>query len=91
MSCSIVFSLLLPLAASAEVALSFELAGKEVRRATAAQISAEVPAVTVRFEDPMHGKLKSYRCWPIKALMDFAYGPKWGQPPYTEAVLTAAQ
>ena len=47
--------------------------------------------VTVKFEDPMHGKLKSYRCWPIKALMDFAYGPTWGEPPYTEAVLTAAR
>lgn len=88
-ACSALLVLLAP-AASAEVGLVFQRDGKEVRRATAVQISKKVPPVSLTIDDPHYGKRKTYRCWPIKAVMDAMYGPGWGRPPLTEAVLTAA-
>jgi mono/diheme cytochrome c family protein len=77
-------------AAPAEGAdLTFNRAGREVARFTASQMQANIPPGTVRFFDPHHGKTKSYRCLPIKAVMDLAYGPGWETSAYTEAILTA--
>jgi mono/diheme cytochrome c family protein len=94
---SIGFSLLLLVslakaseAAAAEVAVVFERSGKELKRLTPPQISALVEPKEIKLFDPHHGKAKSYRCWPIKRLMDAVYGKGWGEPPLTEAVLTAA-
>ena len=69
--------------------LTFSRAGREVARYTAAQMQVKIPPGTITFFDPHHGKTKSYRCLPIKAVMDLAYGPGWEKSPYTEAVLTA--
>ena len=94
MRCFTTSSLLLALlasGASAEVGLVFQREGKEVRRATAAEISKAVTPVEIKFQDSFYdGRTKSYRCWPIKALMDAMYGPGWGRPPLTEVVTTAA-
>lgn len=93
MRCSIAFSLLLILAAAArasELALVFERGGQELKRQTAEQLSAQIRPVDVKFFDPHHGKVKRYKCWPIKAVMDSAYGAGWGEAPFTEVVLTAA-
>lgn len=77
-------------AAGAEGAdLTFSRAGHEVARYTAPQMQANIPSRTVTFFDPHHGKTKSYRCLPIKEVMDLAFGPGWETSPYTEAVLTA--
>jgi mono/diheme cytochrome c family protein len=91
-TCSLLILLALP-ARAEKLALVFEKAGTELKRQTADEISQVVPSTTVTFFNPhagTAGKVKSYRCWPIKALMDAMYGPKWGEPPYSEVVLTAA-
>lgn len=70
--------------------LSFERDGQPVKRQTVEQISAQVRPTTVKFFDPHHGKEKSYRCWPIKPLMDAMYGPGWEKSDHTEATMTAS-
>jgi mono/diheme cytochrome c family protein len=92
LKCSIVFSLALAFlsaAAQAEPSLSFQRAGKEAAHLTTSEISAKVPPQTVKFFDPHAGKVKSYKCWPLKAVLDAAYGPGWEKSQYTQAALTA--
>ena len=91
MKCCIVLSLVLAAltaAAQDQARLSFQRAGQEAARWNAQDISAKVPPQVVRFFDPNAGKEKSYRCWPMKAVMDLAYGAGW-EPEYSEAMLTA--
>lgn len=91
MSCSIAFSALLaalPVFA-AEPSLTFQRSGEEVKTLALSQVSAAVPPGSVTFFDPRHGKVKSYRVWPVKAVMELAYGPDWTEGVHSEAVLTA--
>lgn len=74
---------------ASESSLKFQRSGKPVVELTEAQISAKVPPKTVKFFDPHAGKQKSYRCWPIKPVMDLAYGAGWEKGELSEAALTA--
>ncbi len=75
--------------AEPQASLSFQRSGQRVAELTGAQISTRVAPQTVTFFDPHAGKTKSYRCWPIKSLMDAMYGPGWDATEYSEAILTA--
>ncbi|MBI3554227.1 MAG: cytochrome c [Elusimicrobia bacterium] len=93
MKCFIAFSIALILAAPASAEpkehLVFQRSSKTVATLSAAQISAKVPPQTVKFYDPHAGKKKAYRCWPIKAVMDLAFGAGWEKSDYPTATLTA--
>ena len=75
--------------AEPQASLSFQRSGQRVAELIGAQISTRVAPQTVTFFDPHAGKTKSYRCWPIKSLMDAMYGPGWDATEYSEAILTA--
>lgn len=86
MAWSIICSLAL-LASASE--LTFTKGGKTAAVFTPEALSAKVAPVDVSFFDPHHGRNKRYRCWPIKAVMDAAYGKAWDRTEYSEIVLTA--
>ncbi|MFI5362588.1 MAG: c-type cytochrome [Elusimicrobiota bacterium] len=75
------FVLLCALAAAparaSEPAISFMSGGKEVLRATAAELGARRDARVVTVADPTYGKTKRYRAVPIRDLLAQAYGPEW--------------
>ncbi|OLC59603.1 MAG: hypothetical protein AUH76_14115 [Candidatus Rokubacteria bacterium 13_1_40CM_4_67_11] len=75
--------------AEPQASLSFQRSGQRVAELTGTQITTKVAPQTVTFIDPHAGKTKSYRCWPIKSLMDAMYGPGWEATEYSEAILTA--
>lgn len=91
MRCCIAFSLLLaalPVCAE-EPSLSFQRSGAEVKVLKTSEISAQVASGHIKFFDPRHGKVKTYRAWPVKAVMELAYGQGWTQGEHSEVVLTA--
>ncbi len=77
-------------AAAEEPFLVFQQAGKEIARFTAAELAAQVAPRAVSFFDPHHDKKKSYRCFPLRAVMNAAYGSGWLDSVHTEAVLSAS-
>lgn len=91
MRCFIAFSLLLavPSVFAEEPALSFQRSGEAVRVLKTSEISAKVSPGNIKFFDPRHGKVKTYRAWPVKAVMELAYGKGWTEGEQSEAVLTA--
>ncbi|PYO02984.1 MAG: cytochrome C [Candidatus Rokuibacteriota bacterium] len=75
--------------AEPDASLSFQRSSQRLAELTGAQISTKVAPQTVTFFDPFVAKTKSYRCWPVKSLMDAIYGPGWEASEYSEAILTA--
>src|SRR5262249_49052450 len=75
--------------AEPQASLSFQRSGQRVAELTGTQITTKVAPQTVTFFDPHAGKTKSYRCWPIRSLMDAIYGSGWDATEYSEAILTA--
>lgn len=99
MRCFIIFSFAAGLASGApaqegpklslEARLSFARSGAEVARLSLRELLEKVKPRKVRFYDPRHGKVKSYRCLAIRDVMDAGFGRGWDGGPHTEAVLTA--
>ena len=75
--------------AEPQASLSFQRSGQRVAELSGAQITTKVASQTITFFDPHAGKTKSYRCWPIRSLMDAIYGSGWEATEYSEAILTA--
>lgn len=77
-------------ALASEPALTFKRDGQAVARLTTAELEKKVPPQTVSFDDPFHGgRKKTFRAFPIAALMKAVYGDAWQDEEHTEASLIA--
>ncbi len=86
LSCTVAFAA--PATASGPT-LGFRLSGKTNKTLSLAELHARVETARIRFFHPFYNKDKSYQAFPLAALLEFAYGPKWRSPEYSDAIFIA--
>ncbi len=83
--------LLLPFFTYAESnTLSFFLGSTRLKEVSTAELRKSIPPSKVTFFDPFHGKQKSYKAFPLQALLSFGLGDTWKESTYSDAIFIAA-
>lgn len=55
-----------------------------------AELRGAVPEANVALDDPAYGQRHRYRALPLAKVLDFAFGPRWREPEFTEVLFAAS-
>lgn len=76
-------------ASAADVTLELRKAGVKERSVTLAELKSALRSQKLEFYSPFSKKVKHYEAWPLRDVLNYAYGAEWTKPEWSDGIFVA--